>query len=38
VDALHVELAAQLDIVLITTDRRPARAAPLAEMIDLGRG
>jgi predicted nucleic acid-binding protein len=37
VDALYVELAAQLDIFLITTDRRLARAAPLAEIIDPGR-
>jgi predicted nucleic acid-binding protein len=37
VDALYVELAAQLDISLITTDRRLARATPLAEVIDLDR-
>jgi predicted nucleic acid-binding protein len=30
VDALYVELAAQLDTVVITTDRRLARATPLA--------
>ena len=29
-DALYVELAAQLDTVVITTDRRLARATPLA--------
>lgn len=38
VDALYVELAAQLDISLITTDRRLARATHLAEIIDLGQG
>lgn len=32
-DALYVELAAQLGIPLITTDRRLARATPLAEAI-----
>jgi predicted nucleic acid-binding protein len=37
VDALYVELAAQLDISLITTDRRLARVTPLAEVIDLDR-
>jgi predicted nucleic acid-binding protein len=37
VDALYVELAAQLAISFITTDRRLARATPLAEFIDLGR-
>jgi predicted nucleic acid-binding protein len=37
VDAIYVELAAQLDISLLTTDRRLARTAPLAEVIDLGR-
>lgn len=30
VDALYVELAAQLDTVVVTTDRRLARATPLA--------
>jgi predicted nucleic acid-binding protein len=29
-DALYVELAAQLDTVVVTTDRRLARATPLA--------
>lgn len=29
-DALYVELAAQLDAVVVTTDRRLARATPLA--------
>lgn len=29
-DALYVELAAQLDAVVITTDHRLARATPLA--------
>lgn len=33
VDALYVELAAQLRAPLITTDRRLARATPLAEVI-----
>ena len=37
VDALYVELAAKLDVSLITTDKRLARATPLAEVIDLGR-
>jgi predicted nucleic acid-binding protein len=32
-DALYVELAVQLDIPLITTDRRLARATPHAEAI-----
>ncbi len=29
-DALYIELAAQLDTVVVTTDRRLARATPLA--------
>ena len=29
-DALYVELAARLDTVVVTTDRRLARATPLA--------
>jgi predicted nucleic acid-binding protein len=33
VDALYVELAHQLDAPLITTDRRLARATPLADPI-----
>ena len=33
VDALYVELARQLKAPLITTDRRLARATPLAEVI-----
>lgn len=33
VDALYVELAAQLEAPLITTDQRLARATPLAEAI-----
>jgi len=32
-DALYVELAEQLDVPLITTDLRLARATPLAEAI-----
>lgn len=34
VDALYVELADRLDAPLVTTDRRLARATPLAEAID----
>lgn len=34
VDALYVELAHRLDAPLVTTDRRLARATPLAEAID----
>lgn len=33
VDALYVELAAQLEAPLITTDRRLARTTPLAEAV-----
>jgi predicted nucleic acid-binding protein len=33
VDALYVELAAQLHAPLVTTDQRLARATPLAEVI-----
>jgi predicted nucleic acid-binding protein len=32
-DALYVELAAQLDIPVVTTDQRLARACPVAEAI-----
>lgn len=33
VDSLYVELAAQLNAPLVTTDRRLARATPLAEVV-----
>jgi predicted nucleic acid-binding protein len=32
-DALYVELAAQLQVVLVTTDQRLAKASPLAEAV-----
>lgn len=35
VDALYVELAAQLNATLVTTDRRLARACALAEVVTL---
>ena len=34
VDGLYVELARLLDLPLLTTDRRLARASPLAELIE----
>jgi len=33
-DALYVELAAQLGVQVLTTDLRLARASPLAEVVD----
>lgn len=33
-DALYVELAAQLDVKVLTTDGRLARASPLAEVVE----
>ena len=32
-DALYVELASQLDVILITTDRRLAASSPIAELV-----